>query len=192
MNKTPSWRNQEHNMDRCQRNQNQSGIAYRTEYSVASRGRRLSGRRHEKGLYRVASFSQEAVWRARNPGQTVRRSINSCAVCKHQLAALQARYTDEHPTLQDEKSIDQLKAKIATATKDGEETPKTPAKTSFEPLSVATAPRAAEAAGNRGVRAGEAAGANSGANSNHQGRLQMSPAVEQQFKDLNRNYQVAL
>jgi len=128
--------------------------------------------------------SQEAVWKSAKSGTNPQALDQQLAQMQDQLAALEARYTDEHPdVVKMKKSIDQLKAKIAAAAKDGEETPKTPATTSFEPPQFAAASRAAE---QNEIAVSELVKRQEQIQEQIrmiQGRLQMSPAVEQQFKD---------
>lgn len=136
---------------------------------------------------------QEAAWknsRTENNPQTLEQQLS---VMQEQLAALQARYTDEHPdVIKMKKSIEQLKTKIDAAAKNGEATQKPAADPGFEPaqlqqlraqlkqndVAVVELNKRQQQIQNQ-IRTIEA-------------RLQMSPGVEQQFKDLTRNYQVAL
>src|SRR5882672_11898400 len=78
--------------------------------------------------------SQEAVWKSAKSGTNPQALDQQLAQMQDQLAALEARYTDEHPhVVKMKKSIEQLKAKIVTAAKDSGGAPKTPAASTFEP-----------------------------------------------------------
>ena len=137
--------------------------------------------------------SQEAVWKSAQSGTNPQALDQQLALMQDQLAALQARYTDEHPdVIKMKKSIEQLRAKIATAAKDGEATPKTPATSTFEPpqlQQLRAQLKQNEIAVSELVKRQQQI---QDQIRTIQSRLQMSPGVEQQFKDLNRNYQVAL
>lgn len=137
--------------------------------------------------------SQEAAWKSAQSGTNPQALDQQLALMQDQLAALEARYTDEHPdVVKMRKSIEQLKAKIERAAKDSGGAPKTPAASTFEPpqlQQLRAQLKQNEIAVSELVKRQQQI---QDQIRTIQGRLQMSPAVEQQFKDLTRDYQVAL
>jgi polysaccharide chain length determinant protein (PEP-CTERM system associated) len=136
--------------------------------------------------------SQETTLKGALSGTSPQALDQQLTQMQDQLAALQARYTDEHPdVIKMKKSIEQLKAKMLSAAKEGDATPKTPASGSFEPPQLQQL-RAQ-------LRQNDMAVSELTKRQQQiqdqirmiQGRLQMSPAVEEQYKDLTRDYQVA-
>jgi len=136
--------------------------------------------------------SQETAWKSAQTGSNPQTLDQQLGQMQDQLAALQARYTDEHPdVIKMKKSIEQLKAKIAAAAKEGTDTPKTTVTSTFEPPQLQQL--RAQLKQNESTVAELAKRQQQIQDQIRlvQSRLQMSPAVEQEFKDLTRNYQVA-
>lgn len=136
--------------------------------------------------------SQETAWKSAQTGNNPQTLDQQLSQMQDQLAALEARYTDEHPdVIKMKKSIEQLKAKITAAAKDGNDTPKPATTSTFEPPQLQQL-RAQ-------LKQSEIAVTELTKRQQQiqdqirivQSRLQMSPGVEQEFKDLTRNYQVA-
>src|SRR5438046_6676555 len=124
MNKTPSLRNLRSiiwaRFDETQTNLGLlTGLNTQLQAATQALGQAQSNKAYTESLL----SSQEAVWKAAQSGTNPQALDQQLAQMQDQLAALQARYTDEHPdVVKMKKSIDQLKAKITAAAKDGEET----------------------------------------------------------------------
>ena len=136
--------------------------------------------------------SQENAWKSAQTGTNPQTLDQQLTLMQDQLAALQARYTDEHPdVIKMKKSIEQLKEKITAAAKEGNTTPKETPANAFEPPQLqqlrAQLKQSEIAIGELGKRQQQLQDQIRVI----QGKIQMSPGVEQQFKDLTRNYQVA-
>jgi polysaccharide chain length determinant protein (PEP-CTERM system associated) len=120
---------------------------------------------------------------------------NQLASLQNQLLAAQARYTNDHPDVIKLKiAIDDVKKKIATAHSQPEEKPATgETKEARRETPQIMQLRAAihqleqtiQAKTNEQARVREQIGM-------YQGRLSLSPGVEQQYKELTRDYQTAL
>jgi polysaccharide chain length determinant protein (PEP-CTERM system associated) len=165
-----------------------TGLNTQLQAATQSLGQAQSNKAYTESLL----SSQEASWKSAQSGTNPQALDQQLTQMQDQLAALQARYTDEHPdVVKMKKSIEQLKAKIITTAKDGDAAPKTPTTGSFEPPQLQQL-RAQ-------LRQNDTAISELTKRQQQiqdqirtiQARLQMSPAVEHQFTHLNRNYQVA-
>ncbi len=111
---------------------------------------------------------------------------------ENQLLDLQARYTPDHPDVLKVKSqIEQLKSRAAKISKDPQEKPVNPV-SAIEPPQIAQLRAQIHQYNvmiNEKTREQERL---RGQVQLYQGRLQLSPAVEQQYKELTRDYQTAL
>jgi polysaccharide chain length determinant protein (PEP-CTERM system associated) len=153
----------------------------------------LSRAQQDKVLSETMLNSQEATWKAVQSGQqSAETQEQQLAALEDKLTELLSRYTPEHPDVVKTKSqIEQLKRKIAEepATKkpsadtqaNQHEPPQIQqlrAKIKQDDFSIAELTKR-QGQIQEEVRA-------------LQGRVQASPIVEQQFKELTRNYQTAL
>ncbi len=154
----------------------------------------LSRAQQDKAFTESLLSQQEANWAKSQTGQNPETSEQQLSVLEDQLTNLLARYTPEHPDVIKLKSqIEELKKQMMAAT------PKnaTPAIGSL-PASVSEPPQIQQ------LRAKLRQDEINITDLTHrqsqiqeqihqlQGRVQASPVVEQQFKELTRNYQTAL
>ena len=152
----------------------------------------ISRSQQDKAMNESLLAAQLGTWKATKVGVTPTETLEEQLTnLQEQLAALQSRYTPEHPdVIKTKNQIEQLQRRIASAPKGAQTaTNATPgeieppaiqqlrAKMRQDDMSVADLTR-------RQNQIQSQIGA-------LQGRLQLSPAVEQQFKELTRSYQAA-
>ena len=137
--------------------------------------------------------SQLATWKAVKGGDTPTETLDQqLSTLQDQLSALQSRYTADHPdVIKTKNQIEQLKRRMAEAPKGGS-APANAQATGIEPPAIQQL-RARIRQDDLGVadlvkRQGQIQNQISVL----QGQIQSTPAVEQQFKELTRNYQSAL
>jgi polysaccharide chain length determinant protein (PEP-CTERM system associated) len=152
----------------------------------------ISRAQQDKAMNESLLAAQLGTWKATKTGGTPTETLEEqLTTLQEQLSALQSRYTPEHPDVIKTKSqIEQLKKRITEAPKSGQTTTSATAgeiepaaiqqlraKLKQDDLSVADlTKRQSQIQSQIGVISG---------------RLQLSPAVEQQFKELMRGYQSA-
>lgn len=151
----------------------------------------LSRAQQDKAFNESLLSAQEATWKSQSqPGQNPETTEQQLTVLQEQLTNLLARYTPEHPDVIKTKNlIEQLKKQQAAAPK------------SLPPVNASAS--TSEPAQIQQLRARLRQNEISIADLTHrqveiqnqirqlQGRVQASPMVEQQFKELMRNYQTA-
>ena len=155
----------------------------------------LGRAQQEKSFHESMLIQQISAWQATQTGRSPETLEQQLVVLQTQLATLQSRYTDDYPdVIKAKNDIASLKKQIAAqadAQKSSSEANKTP-KNSLEPTQIAQlraqihnldqeiAQRTREQSQiQQQIKAVE-------------DRVQSSPAVEQQFKELTRGYQTAL
>jgi polysaccharide chain length determinant protein (PEP-CTERM system associated) len=152
----------------------------------------ISRAQQDKAMNESLLAAQLGTWKATKTGGTPTETLEEqLTTLQEQLSALQSRYTPEHPDVIKTKSqIEQLKKRITEAPKSSQTTTSAAAgeiepaaiqqlraKLKQDDLSVADlTKRQNQIQSQIGVISG---------------RLQLSPAVEQQFKELMRGYQSA-
>jgi polysaccharide chain length determinant protein (PEP-CTERM system associated) len=153
----------------------------------------LGRAQQEKAFDETLLTQQEANWHASQSGQNPETDDQQLATLQNQLEALRSKYTDEHPDVIKLKArIADLKSKMAGAPQTGEK--KEPpsggpltqplqvqqlrAKLHQDELNIADLTKQ-QAQMQQQIHAVE-------------NRIQSSPAVEQQYKELTRNHQTAL
>jgi len=159
-------------------------------------------RAHQEKIYAESMLNQQlAAWKAAQGGasdsqnQTLQQQLTKL---QDYLVALEAHYTDDHP------DVIKTKADIAQLQKENEEqavhkdkpedkaAQAKPSEAGVEPVSVQQL-RAVIREQDERIRQKSADQERIQHEINsYQGRLQISPAVEQQFKDITRDYQTAL
>jgi polysaccharide chain length determinant protein (PEP-CTERM system associated) len=155
-------------------------------------------RAHQEKIYAESMLNQQLeAWKASQGGtvdsqaQTLQQQLTKL---QDYLVALEARYTSDHPdVIKTKADIAQLQKQIEeqAAHKDKPAESKPP-DASVEPNSIQQL-RAMIHEEDERVRQKTAAQERIQQEINsYQGRLQISPAVEQQFKDITRDYQTAL
>lgn len=154
----------------------------------------LARAQQDKAFTESMLTQQLTAWEASKTGRNPETIEQQLAILQTQLAALQARYTDDYPDVIKTKSdIEALKKKIAEGekTKNESASNKTPA-LSVEPAQISQL-RAQlhmqEQVISEKTREQEQVKKQIGV---YQERVQSSPAVEQQYKELTRGYQTAL
>ena len=136
---------------------------------------------------------QEAAWKAAQSGHNPETQEQQLVALQEQLAALETRYTPEHPdVIKLQGQIEQLKQRIAEAPKTtaGEDHKNSALKTEppqiqqlrarirLDSINITELTKQQETIQGR-IRVLQA-------------RVESSPAIEQQFKEVTRNYQTAL
>jgi len=154
----------------------------------------LSRAQQDRAFNQTLLDQELANWRSSQRGQNPVTLDQQLAALQDQLLALQAKYTDEHPDVIKLKNhIEDLKKQIAaTAAKKRDQAGEESKAMLQEPPQIQQL-RAK-------IHQDEVTISGLGAQQEKiqeqikllQGRIQSSPAVEQQFKELTRNYQTAL
>lgn len=151
----------------------------------------LGRAQQEKAFDETLLTQQEASWHASQTGTNPETDEQQLANLQDQLAGLRAKYTGEHPDVIKLKArIADLKSKMAAP--QAEEKKEKPAGLSTEPLQIQQL-RAK-------LKQDQLAAADLTKQQaqlqqqihNLESRIQASPAVEQQYKELTRNHQTAL
>jgi polysaccharide chain length determinant protein (PEP-CTERM system associated) len=153
----------------------------------------LSRAQQDKAFTESVLGQQEANWKASQAGQNPESAEKQLSALQDQLTNLQARYTPEHPdVIKLKNQIEELKKQLAAAPKSN-----APANGTVQ-ASVSEPPQIQQ------LRAKLRQDEISITDLTHrqsqiqeqirqlQGRVQASPMVEQQFKEVTRNYQTAL
>jgi len=152
----------------------------------------LSRAHQEKAFNQTMLSQQEATWKAQQSGLQNPDSLEQqMAVLQDQLAAMLSKYTPEHPDVIKLKSqIEELKKRIAAdpGTKDVNGPPPSPFR---EPASIQELRARVKQADLNIAELTKRQSQMQNEIRTLQGRIQASPVVEQQFKELTRNYQTA-
>jgi len=155
----------------------------------------LNQAREEKAFVESMLNQQVAAWESSQKGQNPETLEQQLAKEQEQLLSLRARYTDEHPDVAKLKTdIAELQKRIQeTATKKQKDPVEQEAKaSSIEPLEIQQL-RAQLHQAELAVSQKQNEQAHLQAQLNRlQGRLQLSPKIQQEFKYLTRDYQTAL
>jgi polysaccharide chain length determinant protein (PEP-CTERM system associated) len=151
----------------------------------------LSRAQQERVIDQSLLEQQISNWKASQTGQNPETLEQQLSLLQDQLTALESRYTPQHPDVIKTKSqIDELKKRMAAAPRTGGATPSQAAvieppqvqqlraKVKQDELNITDLSKR-QAAVQEQIRVLQA-------------RVQSSPAVEQQYKELTRNYQTAL
>jgi polysaccharide chain length determinant protein (PEP-CTERM system associated) len=147
----------------------------------------------EKSLNQTMLSQQLATWQASKTGQNPDALDQQLASLETQLSTLQARYTDDYPDVIKAKAdIAALKKKMADNGTNSTVTDEKNSKPLVEPSQIAQL-RAVIHMDDQviGEKVKEQEQIRQQIKT-YQGRLQSTPAVEQQFKELTRGYQTAL
>ena len=147
----------------------------------------------DKAMTESLMASQLATWKAVNRGETPSETLDQqLSALQDQLNSLQARYTPDHPdVIKAKNQIEQLKKRMAEAPKGGNTQSNSQAN-AVEPA-VIQQYRAKLRQDDLNVAGLIRQQAKMQSDINVlQGKIQSTPAVEQQFKELTRNYQTAL
>ena len=152
----------------------------------------LSRAQQDKAFTESVLSQQEANWKASQVGQNPETAEQQLNTLQDQLTNLQARYTPEYPdVIKLKNQIEELKKQLAAPKNNGPVEGKSPASTSEPPQIQQLRAKLRQDEINitdltqRQSQIQEQI-------RELQGRVQASPMVEQQFKELTRNYQTAL
>ena len=152
----------------------------------------LSRAQQDKAFTESVLSQQEANWKASQVGQNPETAEQQLNTLQDQLTNLQARYTPEYPdVIKLKNQIEELKKQLAAPKNNGPVDGKSPASTSEPPQIQQLRAKLRQDEINitdltqRQSQIQEQI-------RELQGRVQASPMVEQQFKELTRNYQTAL
>lgn len=154
----------------------------------------LSRAQQDRAFNQTLLDQELANWRSSQPGPGPATFDQQLAALQDQLLALQAKYTDEHPDVVKLKNhIEDLKKQMASSAA------KNRAQAGQDSKAGVTEPPQIQQLRAK-IRQDEVSISGLSAQQGKiqgqikllQGRIQSSPAVEQQFKELTRNYQTAL
>jgi len=153
----------------------------------------LNRAQQDKAMTESMLASQLAAWKAVNRGDTPAETLDQqLSALQDQLNALEARYTSDHPdVIKARNQIEQLKRRMAEAPKGKSAQANTQAN-AIEPSAIQQY-RARLRQDDLDIsNLIKQQGKIQNQISVLQGKIQSTPAVEQQFKELTRNYQTAL
>jgi polysaccharide chain length determinant protein (PEP-CTERM system associated) len=153
----------------------------------------LNRAQQDKAMTESMLASQLAAWKAVNRGDTPAETLDQqLSALQEQLNALEARYTSDHPdVIKARNQIEQLKRRMAEAPKGKSAQANTQAN-AIEPSAIQQY-RARLRQDDLDIsNLIKQQGKIQNQISVLQGKIQSTPAVEQQFKELTRNYQTAL
>lgn len=151
-------------------------------------------REQENKSYLESLLSQQTSdWKASQTGNSPQTTQQQLQRLQDQLAALRVQYTDTYPdVVKTQQEIADLKKKIAHQDSDPTSAAEIPAGAKTEPREIGqlraqikTQDMAIAAAQKEQARVRRQV-------DSYQAKLRMTPAVEQQYKDITRNYQTAL
>lgn len=150
--------------------------------------------REEKAFLESMLGQQVAAWESSQKGQNPETLEQQVARDQEQLLSIQTRYTDEHPDVVKLKSnIAELQKRIRDASTKKEKEPNAlQAKPLAEPPEIQQLRAQLHQSEIAVVQKQEEQKHLQEQIGNLQGRLQLSPKIQQQFKSLTRDYQTAL
>jgi polysaccharide chain length determinant protein (PEP-CTERM system associated) len=153
----------------------------------------LNRAQQDKVMNESLLSSQLATWKAVKGGDTPTETLDQqLSGLQDQLSSLQSRYTSDHPdVIKTKNQIEQLKKRMADAPKGGS-TPVNSQATGIEPPVIQQLRAKLRQDDLNVADLVKRQGQIQNQISVLQGRIQSTPGVEQQFKELTRNYQSAL
>ena len=153
----------------------------------------LARAQQDKFLAESMLTQQVAAWQATQTGRSPETLEQQLSSMQTQLATLQSRYTDDYPdVIKLKNDIAALKKQIASSSTDKASDGSKPQKNTLEPTQIAQLRAQVH---NLDQVIAEKAKEQDRIKQQiklYQDRIQSSPAVEQQFKELTRGYQTAL
>lgn len=151
----------------------------------------LSRAQQERTLDESLLAQQISNWKASQTGQNPETLEHQLSALEDQLTALESRYTSAHPdVIKTQNQIDELKKRIAASPK--VTAPSSAQLATIEPPAVQQLRAKVKQDDLSIADLVKRQSAVQGQIAVLQGRVQSSPAVEQQYKELTRNYQTAL
>jgi polysaccharide chain length determinant protein (PEP-CTERM system associated) len=153
----------------------------------------VSRAQQDKAMNESLLSSQLATWKAVKGGDTPTETLDQqLSSLQDQLSALQSRYTADHPdVIKTRNQIEQLKKRMAEAPKGGS-TPVNAQTSDIDPPAIQQLRAKIRQDDVNIADLVKRQGQIQGQISILQGRIQSTPAVEQQFKELTRSYQSAV
>jgi polysaccharide chain length determinant protein (PEP-CTERM system associated) len=152
----------------------------------------LSRAQQDKVFNESLLGQQEANWKASETGQNPETAEQQLGVLQDQLTSLQARYTPEHPdVIKLEKQIAELKKRMAEAPKNGSSAKGSAQVAAAEPPQIQQLRARLRQDDMNIADLTKRQGQIQDGIHQLQSRIQASPMVEQQLKELTRNYQTA-
>src|SRR5215470_3193076 len=153
----------------------------------------ISRAQQDKAMNESLLQSQLATWKMVKVGETAPETLEQqLNLLQEQLAGLESRYTSEHPDVIKAKSqVEQLKLRIANAPKGGQ-TPASTQASEIEPPAIQQLRAKLKQDDLNIADLSKRQSMIQGQIGTLQGRIQLSPAVEQQYKELTRSYQTAM
>lgn len=154
----------------------------------------LSRAQQDRAFTESMLAQQTASWQATQNGQNPETAGQQLSLLQAQLATLKSKYTDDHPdVVKAKEEIENLKRKLATEDEEKKVTAADkPARTTGEPGSIQTLRSQIHQYENVTKEMTARQESIQQQIRLYQGRVQSSPAVEQQYKELTRDYTTAL
>ena len=154
----------------------------------------ISRAQQDKTFEESSLNEQLAEWKVTQDGHNPQTQQQQLAALQTQLADLKSKYTDDHPdVIRIQNDIESLKKKIAEATSEGDSA--TTAKSNQTPIEPAAIQllRAQIHANDEAIKDHAAEQTQLQQRIKlYQSRIEASPGVEQEYKQLTRDYQTAL
>ena len=153
----------------------------------------VSRAQQDKAMNESLLNAQLATWKAVKGGDTPAETLDQqLSSLQDQLSTLQSRYTADHPdVIKTKNQIEQLKKRMTEAPKGGS-TPASAQTSEVEPPQIQQLRAKIRQDDVNIANLIKRQGQTQGQISILQGRIQSTPAVEQQFKELTRSYQSAV
>ncbi len=152
----------------------------------------LSRAHQDKAFNESLIGQQEATWKASQTGQTPETTEQQLDALQEQLTSLQARYTSEHPDVVKLRGqIEELKKRMAGGPKDNPSANGSRQASAAEPPQIQQLRAKLRQDDMNIADLTERQGQIQDGIRQLQGRVQASPMVEQQLKELTRSYQTA-
>jgi polysaccharide chain length determinant protein (PEP-CTERM system associated) len=153
----------------------------------------LSRAQQDKAFTESVLGQQEANWKASQTGQSPETAENQLTVLQDQLTTMQARYTPEHPdVLRLKNQIEELKRQLSAAPRSTAPANSTLLASASEPPEIQQLHAKLRQDDMNITDLTHRQSQIQDQIRQMQGRVEASPVVEQQFKELTRNYQTAL
>lgn len=152
----------------------------------------LSRAQQDKTFNQSLLAEQEANWKASKVGTNPETMDQQLAALQDQLVALEARYTPEHPdVLKTEHAIDELKKRIEAQPKSPVPSENAAKASAMEPPAIQQLRAKIRQDDQNIVDLTKAQAKIQSDTRLLESRIQASPVVEQQYKEMTRNYQTA-
>jgi polysaccharide chain length determinant protein (PEP-CTERM system associated) len=152
----------------------------------------LSRAQQDKTFNESLLAQQEVAFKQKNDGTSPETADQQLTALQDQLVSLEAKYTPEHPdVLKTKHAIEELKKHMDTQQKAGVPEPNAAKASNVEPPQLQTLRAKLRQDDQNIVDLTKAQGKIQNDIRVLQGRVQESPVVEQQFKDITRDYQTA-